>query len=102
MNKPPDPPGYGHSFGSGHPHSQTGRGRLVPSHDDGRHQLDQQRLRELYPVIPAIIYNEQTSRSSRLRSPSFSDRTSPLPWRLATPPTGLRSLFQPYTEIQQQ
>jgi hypothetical protein len=81
MNEPPDPPGSGHplSSGSGHPlssglgrPSQTGRGRLVPSHDDGRHQLDQHRLRELYPVIPTIIYNEQTSRSSRLRSPSFS------------------------------
>jgi hypothetical protein len=59
MNEPPDPPGSGHSFGSGHPHSQTGRGRLVPSHDKGRHQLDQHRLRELYPVIPAGLISQE-------------------------------------------
>jgi hypothetical protein len=61
MNRPPDPPGSGHplSSGSGHPHSQTGRGRLVPSHDEGRHQLDQHRLRELYPVIPAGLISQE-------------------------------------------
>jgi hypothetical protein len=59
----PNPPGYGHppssgyghppSSGSGHPQSQTGRGELLPGSDGSkRHQLDQRRLRELYPVIP--------------------------------------------------
>jgi hypothetical protein len=62
MNRPPDPPGYGHplSSGSGHPHSQTGRGRLVPCQDGSqRHQLDQHRLRALYPVIPVGLISKE-------------------------------------------
>jgi hypothetical protein len=62
----PNPPGYGRSLpsgygqslssGSGRPHPQTVRGQLVPSHDASqRHQLDQKRLRALYPVIPAAL-----------------------------------------------
>jgi hypothetical protein len=70
MNRPPDPPGYGHplssgsghplSSGSGHLHSQTGRGRPVACQDGSqRHQLDQHRLRALYPVIPAALVGKE-------------------------------------------